>query len=61
MKRLPADAARIWICASRHDFRIAYWETYAPTKLYYNGGFNVIDATLLPARGRYYLIVKDET
>ena len=38
------------------DFR-----TFAPTKLFYNGGFNVIDATMLAARGKYYLIVKDET
>jgi beta-xylosidase len=32
-----------------------------PTKLFFDGGFNVIDATMLKARGQYYLIVKDET
>jgi hypothetical protein len=37
------------------DFR-----TFTPTKLFYEPGFNVIDATLLPANGRYYLIIKDE-
>jgi hypothetical protein len=37
------------------------FETYAPTKLLYDGGFNVIDATLLAARGKFYLVVKDET
>jgi hypothetical protein len=37
------------------------FKTYTPTKLFYEPGFNVIDATILPALGRYYLIVKDET
>ena len=37
------------------------FETFAPTKLFYDGGFNVIDATLLKARGKFCLIVKDET
>jgi hypothetical protein len=37
------------------------FESLAPTKLFYDGGFNVIDATLLKTRGKYYLIVKDET
>ena len=35
--------------------------TFAPTKLFYDGGFNVIDATMLKARGKFYLVVKDET
>jgi beta-xylosidase len=35
--------------------------TFAPTKLFFNDGFNVIDATMLSARGKFYLIVKDET
>jgi Glycosyl hydrolases family 43 len=34
---------------------------YTTTTLLYDGGFNVIDATLLPARGKFYLVVKDET
>ena len=38
------------------DFR-----TFTPTKLFYDPGFSVIDATLLAANGRHYLIVKDET
>lgn len=37
------------------------FETFTPTRLFYEPGFNVIDATILPAMGRYYLIVKDET
>lgn len=37
------------------------FSTFAPTQLFYDPGFNVIDATLLPAEGKYYLIVKDET
>ncbi len=34
---------------------------FAPTKLFYDPGFSVIDATFLSANGRHYLIVKDET
>lgn len=35
--------------------------TFTPTRLFYEPGFNVIDATLLNANQRFYLIVKDET
>jgi hypothetical protein len=35
--------------------------TFAPTKLFYDPGFSVIDATFLHAGDRHYLIVKDET
>jgi sucrose-6-phosphate hydrolase SacC (GH32 family) len=35
--------------------------TFAPTQLFYDPGFSVIDATFLQANGRHYLIVKDET
>jgi beta-xylosidase len=37
------------------------FETFTPTRLFYDGGFNVIDATLLKADGKFRLIVKDET
>ena len=37
------------------------FKTYTPTKLFYDPGFNVIDATILSANRRFYLIVKDET
>lgn len=43
-------------CVTTKDFK-----TFSKTKLFYDGGFNVIDATILPAKGKYYLIVKDET
>jgi hypothetical protein len=46
---------RIYATSTR-DFK-----TYAPTRLFFDGGFNVIDATILKARGQYHLIVKDET
>jgi hypothetical protein len=46
---------RIYFTTTR-DF-----ETFAPTKLFYDGGFNVIDATILKANGKFHLIVKDET
>ena len=49
-----------------NNHRIYYVTTkdfnnFSPTKLLYDGGFNVIDATLLATKGKYYLIVKDET
>jgi beta-xylosidase len=49
-----------------HNHRIYYVTTkdfvkFSPTKLLYDGGFNVIDATMLVVDGKYYLIVKDET
>ncbi len=37
------------------------FETFSETKLLYDGGFNVIDATLVKVGSRYHLIVKDET
>lgn len=37
------------------------FETFTPTKLFYDGGFNVIDAFILKGADKHYLIVKDET
>jgi hypothetical protein len=37
------------------------FKTFTPTRLFYDGGFNAIDATMLCANSKYYLIVKDET
>ena len=49
-----------------NNHRIYYVATkdftnFSPTKLLFDGGFNVIDATMLAEGGKYYLIVKDET
>jgi hypothetical protein len=46
---------RIYAVSTR-DFK-----TYSKTRLFYDGGFNVIDATLLKDGGEYLLFVKDET
>lgn len=35
--------------------------TFTPTELFYDPGFNCIDATLLHADGKRWLIIKDET
>jgi hypothetical protein len=35
--------------------------TFAPSRLFFDPGFSVIDATFLNANGRHYLIFKDET
>lgn len=37
------------------------FQTFSPTRLFYEPGFNVIDATLLQDGERWVLIVKDET
>lgn len=38
------------------------FKTYSPTKLFYNPGFNVIDATIIKkAEGEYVMFLKDET
>ena len=34
---------------------------YAPTRVFFDPGFSCIDATILPALGRFYLIFKNET
>jgi hypothetical protein len=46
---------RIYSCITK-DFRFV-----APAKLFFDPGFNVIDATMLQKNERFYLIVKDET
>jgi len=43
-------------CTTTKDF-----VSFTPTRLFYDPGFSVIDATILPANGRFYLIVKDES
>lgn len=43
-------------CTTTKDFT-----RFSPTRLFFDPGFSVIDATILPANDRYYLIVKDET
>lgn len=43
-------------CATTRDFN-----TWAPKRLFYDGGFNVIDAFLFKKDGRYGMVVKDET
>jgi beta-xylosidase len=37
------------------------FKTFTPTRLFFDGGFNVIDATMLRVGPKYCLIVKDET
>ncbi len=43
-------------CTTTKDFK-----QWTPKKLFYDGGFNVIDAFLFKMDGRYGMIVKDET
>ncbi len=35
--------------------------TFMPTKLFYDPGFNTIDATIVKDGGRYIMFIKDET
>lgn len=43
-------------CTTTKDFK-----TYTPTRLFYDDGFNVIDATIAKHGKEYLLFVKDET
>ena len=43
-------------CTSTRDFK-----NYTPTKLFYDAGFNVIDATIVRSDDGYVMILKDET
>lgn len=43
-------------CLATEDFM-----TFSDARLFYDQGFNVIDATLLKADGRYAMLLKDET
>lgn len=43
-------------CTTTKDF-----VTFTPTELFYDPGFNCIDATFLQADGKRWLIIKDET
>jgi sucrose-6-phosphate hydrolase SacC (GH32 family) len=49
------DNHRIYVTTSK-DF-----VTWTPKRLFYNGGFNVIDAFLFRKEGKYGMVVKDET
>ena len=51
--------------SSEKNHRIYYittkdFKTFTQTKLFFDPGFNVIDAIILKERGKYYLIFKDE-
>jgi beta-xylosidase len=43
-------------CVTTRDFR-----SYSDTRLLYDGGFNVIDATIVKVARKYAMVVKDET
>ena len=46
---------RIYVTTTK-DF-----EKFSPTRLFYDDGFNVIDATIVKAGGRFVMFIKDET
>lgn len=43
-------------CTTTKDFKV-----FTPTALFYDPGFNCIDATLLQADGKWWIVIKDET
>jgi Glycosyl hydrolases family 43 len=54
------------IVESGYDHRMYYvltkdFETFSKTKLLYDKGFNVIDATIVPDGNRFIMFLKDET
>ncbi len=51
---------------ARYNHRLYYtttrdFKSYSPTRLLYDHGFNVIDATIIPYAGKYIMFLKDET
>lgn len=51
---------------SNYNHRVYYtttadFRTFSPTRLLYDGGYNVIDATVLPWRNQWVFLVKNET
>ncbi|MGV8136339.1 MAG: glycoside hydrolase family 43 protein [Mangrovibacterium sp.] len=51
---------------AKYNHRLYYtitrdFKTFSETRLLYDEGFNVIDATIQKANGRYYMFLKDET
>jgi hypothetical protein len=60
--RYPADTA----VERGYNHRMYYvttkdFKTFSQTKLLYDKGFNVIDASIVPDGGRYIMFLKDET
>ena len=51
----PGNNHRMYYVTTK-DFK-----TFSETKIFYNHGFNVIDATLIAAQGRYVMFLKDES
>ena len=54
--RATASTTTVSTPTTTKDFKM-----FTPARLFFDGGFNVIDATMLRVGGKYYLIVKDET
>lgn len=52
--RRPSRNHRIYVTTTK-DF-----ESFTPTRLYYDGGFNVIDAALVPNGDEWLMFVKNE-
>lgn len=51
---------------AKYNHRLYYtitkdFKTFSETKLLYDGGFNVIDATIQKIDGKYFMFLKDET
>ncbi|MGV8095867.1 MAG: glycoside hydrolase family 43 protein [Mangrovibacterium sp.] len=51
---------------AKYNHRLYYtttkdFKTFSDTKLLYNEGFNVIDATIQKINGKYFMFLKDET
>ena len=51
---------------NQYNHRISYcttkdFKTFSETKILYNEGFNVIDATIICSNKKYYMFLKDET
>ncbi|KRF02299.1 hypothetical protein ASG89_24950 [Paenibacillus sp. Soil766] len=58
-----------WASSTGHDLsnskhyctRTKDWQTFTPTSMFYDPGFQTIDASLAEHEGKYYMAIKDES
>lgn len=58
-KLAEGGAAKVWnhrlYATTTHD-----WKSFSPTTLFYDDGYSVIDALIVPVKDRFAMVVKDE-
>jgi beta-xylosidase len=64
---IPGKFTETWFDGKNHNNHRIYsittkdFESFTPTKLFFDPGFNCIDSTLLQLQGKFYMCFKNET